>query len=344
MKSRPSHILLIILVTAIINIPYANCAGIKNKYSVSGKTMGTYYKVLIYSRKKVKTSKLKQKIDAQLRLINLQMSYYLNSSELSKFNRAQKDETISISNDFYKVITQANVLYDITGGAWDGTVRPLYELWNFNKKIDATQKIPGSEQIKTSLNKTGFNNIIIADKTMTKTIPFLKLDLGSIAKGYGVDIVATLLKRSGFKDFFVEIGGEVYVSGEKNHGKKWNIGILNPKNDNTKEPYKVLNISDKAIATSGTYLNFFKLNGRTYSHIINPKTGWPVNNDIVSVSVLADNCTFADGLATAVMVMGKQKGIEFINRLDSVECMMVLKTKNEKLIPLFSNKFKNYLR
>ncbi len=134
------------------------------------------------------------------------------------------------------------------------------------------------------------------------------------------------------------------MSVSKKHEKKWNIGILNPKNDNTKKPYKVLNISDKAIATSGTYLNFFKLNGKTYSHIINPKTGWPVNNDIVSVSVLADNCTFADGLATSLMVMGKKKGIELINKLDNVECMMILKTKDGKLIPLFSNNFEDYLR
>lgn len=343
MKSRLPYILFIIIVTAIFEIPFAHSAGIKNKYSVSGKTMGTYYNVLLYTHKKVKTSDLKQKIDAQLRIINLQMSYYLNSSELSKFNRANKDETINISKDFYKVITQANVLYDITNGAWDGTVRPIYELWKFDKSQKNIQKIPVSEQIKASLKKTGFNNIIIAGKTLTKTIPFLKLDLGSIAKGYGVDVVATLLNRLGHKDFFVEIGGEIYVSGRKNHNKKWNIGISNPKHDNTKETYKVLNLSDKAIATSGTYLNFFELNGKTYSHIINPKTGWPVNNDIVSVSVLADNCTFADGLATALMVMGKQKGLELINRLDNVECMIVIKTKDERLIPIFSKNFENYL-
>ena len=116
-----------------------------------------------------------------------------------------------------------------------------------------------------------------------------------------------------------------------------------PKQSYNDKPYKVINLSDKALATSGTYRNFFKLKGKTYSHIINPKTGWPIDNNIVSVSVIAENCMLADGLATGLMVMGRQKGIELADTLDIVECMFVIKKNNEKLESFFSKNFERYI-
>jgi thiamine biosynthesis lipoprotein len=305
--------------------------------------MGTYYKIVIYSHKESITSCLKQKIEVQLKIINQQMSLYSKSSEITKFNKADKNKTINISNDFYKVMTQAQKLYNLTDGAWDGTIRPLYELWSFDKSKKPDQKIPDSKDIDKWLKRTGFNKIIITDKTLTKKVSFLSLDLGSIAKGYGVDAIADLLKNFDFKTFFVEIGGEVYVAGLKNHKKKWNIGISNPNADNNINPYKVITLSDKAIATSGTYINYFEHKGKTYSHIINPKTGWPVNSSILSVTVIAENCMLADGLATGLMVMERQKGIDLVQSLENVECMIVIKQANEELKPFFTNGFKKYL-
>ena len=305
--------------------------------------MGTYYTIVIYTPKKVITGDLKQKIDVQLKMINQQMSLYSKSSEISKFNRAGKDEEIQISKGFYKVITQSQKLYALTDGAWDGTVRPLYDLWNFDKTQTIAPAVPDQKKIETCLVKTGFHNIIIQEKTLTKKIAFLNLDLGSIAKGYGVDAVVSLLRSSGFKNFFVEIGGEVYVAGQKGIQRKWKVGISMPTDDYSNKPYKILILSDKALATSGTYRNFFKINGKTYSHILDPKTGWPIDNNIVSVSVLADNCTLADGLATSLMVMGRQKGIELINSLDNVECMMVIKEDHNSLKSFFSFDFEKYI-
>ncbi|MCK5311315.1 MAG: FAD:protein FMN transferase [Desulfobacteraceae bacterium] len=306
--------------------------------------MGTFYNVVVYTHKKVVTHDLKQKIDVQLKMINQQMSLYSKSSEISKFNKTNKDESIHISKDFNKVITEAQKLHRITNGAWDGTVRPLYELWNFDKTKKIVSIIPDQKSINTCLAKTGFQNIIIKEKTLTKKISSLNLDLGSIAKGHGVDAVAALLKGSEFKNFFVEIGGEVYVAGQKGIGKKWKVGISMPTDEYNTRPYKVLKLSDTALATSGTYRNFFKINNKTYSHIIDPKTGWPIDNNIVSVSVLADNCMLADGLATGLMVMGKEKGLKLIDTLDNVECMMVIKSeKNENLESFFSKNFERYI-
>ena len=345
MKHKLFLVWAVLAIFALMFIPQAHSAGInEHEYSISGKTMGTYYTIAVKTHKKIVPLDLKQKIDVQLKMINQQMSLYSKSSEISKFNRANKDETVHISHDFFRVITEAQKLYKITDGAWDGTVRPLYELWNFDKQEELASKIPDSKKIEALLKKTGFDNIIIKENCLKKKISGLSLDLGSIAKGYGVDAIVTLLKSSGFKTFFVEIGGEVYVAGKKSQLKKWKVGISMPKQGYSDKPYKIIKISDKALATSGTYRNFFELNKKIYSHIINPKTGWPVNNKIVSASVLADNCMLADGLATGLMVMGRQKGIALVNTLDNVECMIVIKTKDEKLTPFFSRGFAKYLQ
>lgn len=343
MKLRLSSVFILIIIISLYGAPQALSTGFKKTYSISGQTMGTFYNVVIYTHKTIKPSDLKQKIDVQLKRINQQMSLYLKMSEISKFNRAKKNESIHISIDFYRVITEAQKLYRITDGAWDGTVRPLYDLWNFDATTKNVSKIPGQTTIELYLGRIGFENIIIADKMLTKKNSGLTLDLGSIAKGYGVDSVVTLLKKSNFKNYFVEIGGEVYVAGQKSGHKKWKIGISMPKHGYNDKPYKILNLYDKALATSGTYRNFFELNEKTYSHVINPKTGWPVDNNIVSVSVVADNCMFADGLATGLMIMGRQKGIELVNKLDNVECLIVVKKNDNSLKPVFSADFEKYI-
>jgi FAD:protein FMN transferase len=304
--------------------------------------MGTYYNVAVHTSKNIVKEDLKQKIDVQLKMTNQQMSLYLPSSEITKFNKEDKNKPIKISNDFYKVMIQAQNLSKLTNGAWDGTIRPLYTLWNFNRQGIAAA-IPDEKSIKACLTKTGFENIIIKEKFLSKKIAPLTLDLGSIAKGYGVDVVVKLLKGSGFKNFFVDIGGEVYVSGERSLTKKWRIGIAHPDSKFHSSSYKIVKLSDKAIATSGTYRNFFEYKGKTYSHIINPETGWPVDNNIVSVSVIADNCMLADGLATGLLVMGRQKAIALVNSLDNVECLIIIKNKDDNLENFFSKGFETFL-
>jgi len=313
------------------------------KYVISGKTMGTYYHVAVHTHKKILAENLKQKIEVQLKITNQQMSLYLPSSEISKFNSVEKNKPINISKNFYRVIIQAQKLHKLTKGAWDGTIRPLYDLWNFDKTGLKASSIPDQSKIETCLDNIGFKNIIIKEKNLKKKISPLTLDLGSIAKGYGVDAVAKLLKGAGFKNFFVEIGGEIYVSGERSLTKKWRVGIADPSPGFHSGSYKILELSDMALATSGTYRNFFEYKGKTYSHIINPETGWPVNNNIVSASVLADNCMMADGLATGLMVMGKKKAIALVNTLDNVECMIIIKKPDNQLEEFFSNGFTQHL-
>ena len=152
----------------------------------------------------------------------------------------------------------------------------------------------------------------------------MQLDFSAIAKGFGVDIVSEFLLNQGLTNFMVEIGGEVYCSGKKNNNL-WKIGIQNPTiNDNNKPFIKILELTDVALATSGDYQNYFIYNGNKYSHTINPKTGYPIENNVSSVTVLANNCATADAFATGLMVLGYEEGIRIVEGLNNVEAIFVL--------------------
>ncbi len=308
-------------------------------HEISGKTMGTFYHVKISHPDKIDRGLLKNKIDTRLQAVNESMSMYLKTSEISIFNRSQETRPMTISDGFALVLDQAQTLYGLTGGAWDGTVKPLVDLWGFGTK-NPTGKAPDKGTIRQALEKTGFDKIILSEKTLAKNSPEVTLDLGSIAKGYGVDQVADLLMENQFKNILVEIGGEVVGMGEKKPGRPWNVGIATPDKQITKQTvYQAISLRNQALATSGDYQNFLVMDKKAYSHIIDPSTGYPVDNGVVSASVLADTCTFADGLATALMVMGPQKGIDLVNRMAGTECFIIVQEKNGAFTNWYSEGF-----
>jgi FAD:protein FMN transferase len=318
----------------------AGCS-LKKEVAFSGKTMGTTYHIKVVKGIFTHTANLQKKIDARLDQINKSMSTFIKDSEISRFNSDHNaGKKIMISDDFYNVLTVAKKIYEETGGAWDGTVKPLVDLWGFgNGKIRDT--LPEKSQIQELLPGVGFNNIEISpDHYLIKKKASTSLDLASIAKGYGVDQVAALIRDNGIDNFLVEIGGEVFASGYRKDGKKWRIGINRPReNAPLDQVYKVVDIHDKGFATSGDYRNFFEVHHKRFSHIIDPRNGYPVDNGVVSVSILADTCTYADGLATAVMVLGYKKGIDLVNQLENTECFIVTRNKNGTLIDHYSKGF-----
>ncbi len=308
----------------------------------SGKTMGTTYHITVVAGSFTNINDLQKKIDTRLEEINKSMSTFRKDSEISRFNAYQTvGEKFRISDDFYNVMTVAKMIYEETGGAWDGTVKPLVDLWGFSKS-ENRHTIPEKSQIASLLSETGFNNIeIFADHYLAKKNPAVTLDLASIAKGYGVDQVASLIRANGIQHFLVEIGGEVFAAGLRKDGKKWRVGINRPqKNAPIDQVYKVVNLQNKGFATSGDYRNYFEVNQHRFSHVIDPRNGFPVDNGVVSVSIIANTCTFADGLATAVMVLGHKKGLDLVDRLDNTECFIVTQSKNGDLIDHSSKGFK----
>ncbi len=287
--------------------------------------MGTTYAVTVVGGYFGPGAGLQEKIDRRLTEINRTMSPYLTESEISRFNRFQKTGVeFPVSADFLRVMKVAARIHALSEGAWDGTVNPLVDLWGFGRAGRAVQ-VPPAEKIAAALASVGFNKIEIRDSgALVKHETPVTLDLSSIAKGYGVDQVAEVVRAAGFTDFLVEIGGEVIAAGLRPDGLPWRVGINRPKPEaGTAEVYKVVSLKNQAFATSGNYRQFFVQDGVRYSHIIDPRTGYPVVNRVVSVSILAGDCTLADGLATAVMVMGAERGLALIDRLEGVEGLII---------------------
>ncbi|MBU4463101.1 MAG: FAD:protein FMN transferase, partial [Proteobacteria bacterium] len=197
------------------------------------------------------------------------------------------------------------------------------------------------KEIDRLLPEICFEHIeILENRYLVKRKVPISVDLASIAKGYAVDQIAELIKTSGIQNFIVEIGGEVYASGFREDGKPWKVGINRPNKDTPfDQAHKVVVLHDRALATSGDYRNFFEIYGKSYSHIFNPKTGYPVSKSVAGASVLADRCAFADGLATALMVMGVEKGLRLVNTIDGVECLMVVREKDGSLTDRCSQGF-----
>ena len=321
---------------------FAGCSA-KKEALISGKTMGTTYHVKIVTGYFNSVSDLKEKIDDKLENINKSMSTFIKDSEISKFNAFNHvEEKFYPSDDFFYIMTVARNLYELTNGAWDGTVKPLINLWGFGSS-ETKKKIPPRKKIDKLLDQTGFNYIGISeDRYLFKRKPLISIDLGSIAKGYAVDQVSALIRKNGIKDFLVEIGGEVFASGLRKDGKQWRVGINAPKiYAPFNQVWEIVALRDRALATSGDYRDFFEIEGNRYSHIIDPRTGCPVTESVASVSITADTCVFADGLATAVMVLGHKQGLELVEKTSGVECLIVVKGKDGKLTNFYSRGFKN---
>ena len=263
---------------------------------LTGRTMGTTYHISLVTDAADAREALQARIDQRLERINQSMSTYRPESEISRFNKRETtDRDFPVSTDFYTVMTAAAQIHRLTGGAWDGTVYPLVKLWGFGS-VEDNPTMPSPQAIQKALAKVGFDGVDLSTTGMLKKQRSdLTLDLASIAKGYGVDEVSRLLSELGFANHLVEIGGEIYAAGTRADGKPWKVGINRPeKGAPVNAVYQALTLHNRAMATSGDYRSFVEIDGRTYTHIIDPRTGYPVTNDVVSVSVIAPTCILAD--------------------------------------------------
>jgi thiamine biosynthesis lipoprotein len=326
---------------AAVFFPVISCHATQ-EHLIQGNTMGTTYHIKVVTGYFQDLSGLRAKIERRLKEVNLSMSNYLHDSEISRFNDFQQEgKKFKISSDFFEVMKTAQRIFKLSDGAWDATVNPLVDLWGFGRG-GRKNKIPAPDQIAALLPQIGFGYLeILESGFLVKKRSSVTLDLSSIAKGFGVDQVAALIRREGIQHYLVEIGGEVFAAGYRKDGGRWRVGINRPQIDASfDDVYKVVNLHNQAFATSGDYRNFFEIGGIRYSHVINPRTGYPVSNGVVSASIIADTCTYADGLATAVMVMGPERGIELIDRLERVEGMIVVERPGGSLRDYYSHGFR----
>jgi len=282
--------------------------------------MGTIVEVCIADRIENRKG-VADKAFAAFREVEDALSIYREESRISELNRLAGKKAVGVDARTFKVLRKAIEFNRLTGGAFDITVAPVLELWGFGRNKE--RGVPGESKLKKALMLVGSDKILLDEKAHTVRFGFpgMKIDLGGIAKGYAIDEAVKALKNAGVKAALVNAGGDIYALGKK--GKDgWVTGIAHPRRRG--RILAKLKLANKAIVTSGDYEKYFILAGQRYSHIINPKTGYPVKQNFpVSVTVLAEDCITADALATAVFVLGPEEGMNVINELDGVEAVIV---------------------
>lgn len=291
---------------------------------ITGRTMGTHYNIKVVGLNPNQVNIVKQEIDAALEDLNMQVSTYIPQSEISRFNSSKAGEKHAISGEFRAILDASVKIHSRSKGAFDATVGPVVDLWGFGKK-KSRNKPPTTQQVEGLKQFVGMKKVLIEGRAISKIHDKTELDFGSIAKGYGVDLVAQLLREKGFKNFLVEIGGEVAAQGLKADGSFWLIGVEKPVvGVASAQSYQaIIKLSDIAVATSGDYRNYFVTDDILYSHTIDPVTCKPIINHVASVTVLAPTCMLADGMATAITVMGREKGLALVEQDPQLEVMII---------------------
>ena len=290
-----------------------------------GETMGTTYHITLVSEpnKALVTaeSAIHPAIDTKLKEINQQMSTYIADSELMQFNASAINEWHDISEPLHEVLTLSQSISQKTNGAYDITVGPLVNLWGFGPGRHQDE-IPDAAAIESLRETMGYNKLELKAGKARK-LADIKLDLSSVAKGFGVDKVADVIADHGVTNYMVEIGGEIRVKGVNPQGQPWRIAIEQP-SVLQQGIHKAISLTDTGMATSGDYRNYFEKDGKRFSHTIDPVTGYPITHALASVTVIARTSAEADAWATALDVLGPDKGMEIANR-EKLAVYMIVK-------------------
>jgi len=307
-----------LLVAASINLSgllILNACQEKRYIMDEGYIFGTVYHITYASSKDLKPT-----IETELQDFDAALSMFNPNSTISQINRAGKEKMdLNKAPRTLKVIEESIKISELTHGAFDITVAPLVNAWGFGfKHIDHV-----SQQNIDSLRQfVGYRLLQLHNGILSKADSRVQLDASAVAKGYACDVVAELLRKNGVKNYLIEIGGEMVLSGKNPNGTEWRVGIDEPIDDTTSTDMKwkqKLILTDRAIATSGNYRRFYEKNGKKYAHTIDPATGYPVQHSLLSATVVAKDCLTADALATSFMVMGVDSAMALAERLPDVE-------------------------
>lgn len=294
------------------------CDSEPQAYHFEGRTMGTRYSITLARLPEgLSKTRLQQEFDDRLVRVNREMSTYEADSTISRFNRSTSSDWVAVSPALVEVVRAALELSRLSGGAYDVTIAPLVDLWGFGSGESFADRVPTEEEIVRARAQTGYHRLELrtSPPTIRKLAPELTINLSSIAKGYGVDVLAQYLEGLGLRDFLVEIGGELRASGRSHRGDRWRIVVEKPV-PGERSVQRVIEIDDLGVATSGDYRNYFEKNGIRYSHIIDARTGRPISHSLASVTVLAENAMRADGWATMLLLLGEDAAYELAARQD----------------------------
>lgn len=281
------------------------------EYELSGSAMGTRYSVKIAEPL---TPELMQQLEtdvgAMIAGIESRMSTYIVESDVSRFNASRSTDWIKVSKDVCEAVVASNEISGLTNGAFDITVGPLVNLWGFGP--DTVELAPPPpDEIKAAKARVGYQRLHAdcSKPALRKDAPDVYIDLSAWAKGYAVDCVAVLLDETGIDNYLVALGGDLRMHGHNSEDELWAIAIEKPL-DNGGSVQMVLRMTDRGVSTSGDYRNYFVYEGQRYSHLIDGRVGRPVSHNLASVTVVADEAAFADPMATALLVLGPEEGMQ----------------------------------
>lgn len=310
MKTLRLFLLLLLLTCCSPQAEYKN---------IRGFALGTTYSVIYQDNIDIDDEEMTRRIETMLENFELSMSIYNDSSIVSKVNR---NEDIELDDYFIDIFNDSKRVWELTDGSFDITVAPLVNAYGFGP--DTLHRF--TEERRDSLMQlVGMQKVDIVNKRLEKQDKRITLDFNAIAKGYSVDVVADYLANLGVKNYLVEIGGEIRAGGTKS-GQLWRVGVDKPIEGNYvpgADLQAILRLKDRALATSGNYRRFYVEDGVKYAHTIDPKSGNPAKNTLLSATILADDCATADALATGCMVKGLDKAIELVNNQKSVDAFFV---------------------
>jgi thiamine biosynthesis lipoprotein len=319
------------LLLIIMPLLLVSCKKELKKVKLSGPVFGTFYDVNYYSE-----NNYQKEIDSIFYVINTSMSNYQANSDISKVNKHILD---SVDNHFVNVFNTSKTIYRETKGVFDPTIGKLVNAWNFGSEKSKTQL--DSLKIDSLMRYVGFEKISISGHKIIKQNPKPYIDFNAIAKGYAVDVIGEFLEAKDIKNYLVNIGGELRSKGlnvEKKSG--WTVGIENPNFDGTQSYDQIFILKNKSMATSGTYRKFkIDESGNRYAHIINAKTGYPSKTNILSVSIIANTCTEADGYATAFQAMGIENVKQFLKKHPELKAYLIFENNKKELETLNLNNF-----
>ena len=314
----------------------ASCGKQPKKMVLQGLAQGSYYAVTYYDEQ---GRNFQHEIDSIFHAVDMSVNLWVDSSVISKVNRNEEVVLDQIFIDNFNIAQEAAKLSD---GYFDPTVSPIVAAWGFSYKVGDSI----TPQLIDSLKQwVDYRKVRIENGKVIKENPNMTLDFNAIAQGYTSDLIAAFLESRGIKSYLVDTGGEIMAKGEKTNGKPWIVGIEKPAENKDSEQVVQTRIAlrDKGLVTSGSTRKYVERNGKRYSHSINPKTGYPVEHNVLSVTVLAENSVWADALASICMVMGLEQSLPLIESLDGVEAYYIYSNEQNELEIFATEGFKTLI-
>lgn len=326
-----------IIFPIIITIFLFSCKN-KEYYYFEGETQGTTYHITIEDYPNGITA---EEVDSVIVAFSKEFSTYDSTSVISRIN--YNEPNVEIDDEFKYLLKVSGDVYNQSDKLFDITVAPIVNAWGFGFK---TGQHVDSALIDSLIQYVGFDKISISGNKVIKQNPNTMLDGNAIAQGYSVDIVAKYLDEKGIQNYLVEIGGELCTKGINKNGNSWRVGIDKPvenTDESNRELQTIVALSNISLATSGNYRKFFVENGVKYAHTINPKTGYPIKNDLLSVTVLAKECIYADAYATTFMVMGFEASKKFVESRPDLEAYFIYTDSENKMHEYYTSNFKKMI-